>query len=270
MGIPLAGVLLVLFFIYRGFPYAQLASTLETALGRRLAAQVVIRDLGPRLQWLGPGIEASGVRVAWNDGTALELDTAIIRPAWSLSWLRGAPAIHADLTGPFGNVSGTFVDGGASGAAWTGQVTELDLAQLPFEPWPGIQTRGWIDADIDVRLGEAGPEGSVHFLAKEGSVKLPDIPMPVPYDTCKGDLRLGDGAFVQIDALELVGPLLSADVTGQVGAAPRLDMAPLQLEVRLTAEPAIRAVLQAAGLRVDRDGSAQLRVTGTPATPILR
>lgn len=266
----MAGVLLVLFFIYRGFPYDQVSATLQNALSRRLEADVRIQELGPRLQWLGPGIEASGVRVAWNDGRSLQLASVVIRPAWSLSWLRGAPAVYAVIDAPMGSLRGTFVADGDGAGAWTGNVTELDLAQLPFEPWPGIATRGWVDADVDLRIGENGPEGRVSFFAREGSVQLPDVPMPLPYDTCKGDLTFGNEAFVQINVLALEGPLISADVSGSVGAAPRLDQAPLALEVAITAQPAIRSILQSAGVRVARDGTAQIRITGTPAAPIVR
>jgi type II secretion system protein N len=268
VGIPLAGLLLVLFFMYRDFPYDRVASSLEAALSHRLDAQVVIQNLGPHMGWMGPGVEATGVRVAWRDGRTVQLSSARLRPAWSLSWLKGAPAVHAVLEGPLGQVRGTFTDDGAG--AWDGDVTQLDLARLPFEPWPGVEARGQLDAQVDVRMGEAGPQGTLTFLARDGSVKLPDVPMPVPYDVCKGDLSFGDDALVHVEEVSLEGPLLDARVSGQVGSAARLDQAPLALEITLTAQPALRSVLQSAGVRVARDGTAQVRVSGTPARPVLR
>ena len=41
-------------------------------------------------------------------------------------------------------------------------------------------------------------------------------------------------------------------------------------EVRLTVEPDAREPLQQAGLRLGRDGSARLRISGTSANPVVR
>lgn len=94
--------------------------------------------------------------------------------------------------------------------------------------------------------------------------------MPVPFDVCKGNLRFGGDALLSVQKFDLEGPLISASATGTVAKAPDFSKAPLALDVEINAQPAIRAVLQSSGLRIGRDGSARLRVTGTPAAPVVR
>lgn len=270
MGLPLAGVLVFAFFLIRGFPYDLLGERIARRAGAGLGAEVTIAELSPRLRLAGPALEADGVQVVWADGRLLRLDRALLRPAWSLSWLQLKPALYTEIEGPMGAVEGTLVAGDGGIDSWDGQVRDLDLAQLPAGAFPGYSLRGYADAEIDVALAESGPDGSATFLAREGSIQLPDVPMPVPFDVFKGDLVFGGDAFVSVDELSLEGPLLSAQVTGSIAPAPVFANARLALEVALEAQPAIRAVLQNAGVRVGRDGKASLQVTGTPSAPVVR
>jgi type II secretion system protein N len=270
LGLPLAGLLIVTFFVIGGFPYDLLGERIAERVGISLDAQVTIAELSPRLQLAGPALEAGGVLVVWNDGGVLRLDRALLRPAWSLSWLKLEPAVYTEIEGPFGGIEGTLVAGGSGAGSWSGQVRELDLTQLPAAAISGFSLSGFADAEIDVTIGEAGPDGTATFLAREGSIQLPDIPMPVPFDVCKGDLVFGGDAFLTVRELTLEGPLLSADVTGSIAPAPVFANARLALDLEVSAQPAIRAVLQSAGVRVGRDGRASLKVTGTPSAPVVR
>jgi type II secretion system protein N len=270
LGIPLAGLLIFTFFMIRGFPYDLLGDRIAEHVGTSLDAKVTIAELSPRLQLAGPALEAGGVLVLWNDGGVLRLDRALLRPAWSLSWLNLEPAFYTEIEGPLGSIKGTLIAGDSGILGWDGQVRELDLTQLPASAISGFSLSGFADAEINLRIGEAGPDGTATFLAREGSIQLPDIPMPVPFDVCKGDLVFGGDAFLSVRELTLEGPLLSADVTGQVASAPVFADARLALDVEVSAQPAIRAVLQSAGVRVGRDGKASLEITGTPRAPVVR
>ncbi len=266
IGIPGAGLLLVLGLIYRGFPYDRLGEFIEAKARRETPILLVIRSIEPSLALGGPGLKAQGVR-AWGPGDMeLVFDTVRLHPAWSLSWFRGAPAIHTHLAGPFGEAEGTVTLNGSG--AWVGRLRQIDLAALPLgEVWPGAALEGSADASIDLRLGESGPEGTITFEARDGSVMIPGIPVAVPFDQLIGDLVLGGQAIATVNSLELLGPLLGGELTGTVGHARRLESAPLSLRIVLRTESASTYLLESAGMRVSRDGSTRVRITGTIADP---
>jgi type II secretion system protein N len=268
VAIPLAGLVLVLFFVYLGFPYDPLASRVAAEAGIALAARVDIREVGPRVGLAGPGFEARGVRVTWPGSAPLEIERLAVRPAWSLAWLRGDPAIHAELEGAAGSLEGVW----RSSGGWEGEVRDLDLSAVPLERLlPGLAPQGRLDARVDLSWRDAAPQGAVAFEATEGSLLLPDVPMPLPYARCRGELVFGNGALLSVESFALEGPLLSASASGRIGHAERFASAPLQLELQLSAvQPALQPLLRSAGVSLDRQGSASLRLTGTPGAPQLR
>ncbi len=267
--IPAAGFTLTLFFIFVGFPYTQLADYLATRLGQQSGVSLAMVSLGPSLALQGPGLEATGVTLRLASGDEIELDRARVRPAWSLSWFRGAPAVHAVLTGPLGEADGVFTLNGAG--SWQGELHQVDLAELPLSDlWPGLDAEGLVDASLDLRLGDQGVEGWAAFEAFEGSLILPDIPVAVPFTRIEGALALGGESILKVDSLHLDGPLLRADVTGHIAQASNLASAALNLLVEIDSEPGIRPLLESAGLRIGRDGKARLRLGGTLESPTLR
>jgi type II secretion system protein N len=267
LGIPLAAVLLIASFIYLGFPYDRLADYIAAELGRDMGVRLAIREIGPRLQLAGPGLEAAGVGARWNDGRELQLDRALLRPAWSLSWLTGSPAIHLELVGPAGEAEGTLTLNGAG--AWDGELRQADLTALPIsELWPGLEAKGPVDASVDLHLREGGPEGAISFEARDGLLTVAG--MTLPYERIQGELEFGGDAFASVKLLRLEGPDVTAEVTGALGKAQRFASAPLALTARLDVSPPIRTLFQAAGIRVSRDGTARIRISGTPAQPVVR
>jgi len=267
--IPAAGLALILFFIFLGFPYTQLADTLATHLGRQSGVELSVASLGPNLALQGPVLEATGVSLRLTSGDEIELDRARLRPAWSLSWFRGAPAVHAVLEGPLGEATGVFTLG--SVGAWRGELRQINLAELPLSDlWPGFDAEGIVDASLDLTLGDRGVEGWVAFEAFEGSLTLPEIPVAVPFDRIEATLALGGESILDLEMLRLDGPLLRANVTGRIAQASNLNSAALSLSVEIDSEPGIRSLLESAGLTVERDGKARLRVDGTVGSPNLR
>jgi type II secretion system protein N len=267
--IPLAGLLLVLFFVYLGFPYDQLGDFLAARLGRAAQGRVTIQNVTPKLALAGPGIEATGVRVVRSDGELLRIDRARLRPAWSLAWLRGDPALHAEIEAPLGAANGTLILG--DGRAWAGDLRGVDLSRLPIgSVWPGAALSGQVDATLDVALREQRPVGSCSFEARQGSLSLSTLPLDLPFETIRGDLQLGGTRLVEVQALHLEGPLLSADLTGSIGEAEAFADAPLRLVAELAADPPVRDALSQSGVRFGRNGKAKLRITGTPSQPSLR
>jgi type II secretion system protein N len=270
LGIALACALLTLFFLFLGFPYDRLGERLAAELSRGNGVQLSFQELGPFISLAGPGFEASGARIATADGIRLRLDRARLRPAWSLAWLRLTPAVHMDLEGPPGRVIGVVTLGEAQGFA--GRLEAIDLAQLPKNLIAsGTVLAGTLDAVVDLRAGSPGPQGSIRLSARKGSVGAPDLlPMALPFDELSASLRLGDGAFLEVKSLETESPLFSAQVSGTIAAAPSFANAPLNLQVKLQTDPGFRSTLQGAGIRVSRDGKANLRIRGTPTAPVVR
>lgn len=267
--IAAGGAALVALFLYLGFPYERLAAFLAARAGAATGAQISFGAVAPSLQLAGPGVTATGVRAALGRGEPLRFDRVVLRPAWSLDWLRGRPAIHARLEGPAGRAVGVFTLG--AGLGYLGEIAGAAAEALPLAAfWPGAAFDGTLDASLDLRREAGGPRGRASFQAREGSVALSGFPMALPFETLSGALRFGDGVFVEIESLALEGPLLDAEVTGQVGEALTFDTAPLQIQIQLTAEPALRDPLRMAGVRIGEDGSARVRIAGTAGHPLVR
>ncbi len=269
IGLALAGALLVLFFVCLGFPYEHLSRVVAGAAGRALGARVEVQQVGPVFTWVGPGFEARGVGIRFDGDRRLQLDRALLRPAWSLAWLRGSPAFYTELEGPAGRAEGVWTRDGD----FAGDVRGLDLAAVPIDAlWAGGGApQGRIDARADLHWTDAGPEGELRFEASQGSLQLPALPMPLPYDSCRGELVFGGESLVSVQAFALDGPLLSVAGRGSVGHAQHFDAAPLRLELELEAkEPVVQSLLRSAGVKVSRSGAAKLELAGTPGAPQLR
>jgi type II secretion system protein N len=268
--IPLGCVLLTLFFFLRGFPYDRIGEIASARIAASTGTRIAIRSLAPSLGLLGPGVRAEGVSTTLPDGTALVLDVARVRPAWSLSWLRGRPALAVDLEGPLGRAVGTLTLGPEP--AFEGQLRDVELARLPVASFlPGGSADGKADVDTDVRSTPAGARGRIQIDARDGSLALPNLPLALPFAKLHAELELTDTEFARIGAFDLDGPLLAARATGQINRAPYLAAAGLQLELRIEAkDPSLRPLLTQAGLPVGPDGSAQVRVLGSVGQPIVR
>jgi type II secretion system protein N len=269
VGTAVAGALLTLLFLLWGFPYERLAARLTARLGAATGAQIAFADLGPYLSFAGPGFEAREVEIVTPQGTRFELERLRLRPAWSLAWLRLAPALHVDALGP-GRLSGVVTLGDAP--AFAGELQQVDLARIPFSLLhPGTSVTGTLDAVVDLARSAPALAGTLELTVTEGSLGVPDrLPLGLAFDELRGSLRLGGDQLVRIDSLQLAGALLSGSATGSVGAASSLEAAPLDLDVELQAAPALRPTLEGAGLRFDREGRARLRVEGTAGAPQLR
>lgn len=270
LGIPLAALLLVGFFVLLGFPWDRVRDLVALRLGQATGSRVVMRQLGPTLFLLGPGVVARDVVASWPDGRRLELERARVRPAFSLAWLRGRPALGLDLAAPVGRTRGTLVTGPQP--RFDGSVRGLDLALLPLQQvLPGASLEGRADLEAALELRPDGPRGELQFVAQEGSLTIPGLPLALPYTTLRGTLQFRDETALELESLVLEGPMLAAQASGSVGRAPRLAMAPLALVLRLQASDAsLRPMLASAGLRVGPDGSAEVQISGTPSQPVLR
>lgn len=267
LAIAAAAVALTTLFLIAGFPYDRLAPRAEAAIEAATGTRVSIGELGLVFTWVTPQVKALDVDVTWPSGQKASFESVRVRPAWSTSWLRGAPALVVGLRSQLGQLDGTVTAGAAP--AFDGEIRNISLALLPLENVaPGVQLEGRADAKIDVEMAEAGPQGTVHFDAQEGSLTLPLLPIGIPFEKLSGDIALGGETLAKLDGFDLSGPLVGLQASGTIGQSPALHLAPLALQARIEArEPAVRSMLQSQGVALDANGSAAVEIGGTIASP---
>jgi hypothetical protein len=244
--LPLAAVLCFLLFLHLGFPYDRLAGPVAQRLGQATGMQIQIGALEPRLSLGGPGLDAMAVTATPLGGRPIRLERAFLRPAWSSAWLHGDPALHLDLTG-------------------------VELASLPLAAaLPGSSLEGRAEIGLDLVLAGEGSQGRSRFDARDGSLGLPGLPMPLPFTRFEGELRYGGESLVEIEDASLTGPLISLLLKGRLGRGATALSSPLQLDLEYTAQPELQAPLAAAGIALSPDGKGKLQITGTPGSPEIR
>ena len=114
-GYPLAALLLTLLFIFLGFPYDLLALRLEKAIDDATGVSVRIGRLSPHVTPLGLGLAAYDLESGPQGAPDFRVERLTMRPAWSLRWFAGTPAIYLDLESAIGNGNGTLTIGYTGG-----------------------------------------------------------------------------------------------------------------------------------------------------------
>lgn len=268
-GIPLLGLLLVALFIFLGFPYTKLGDRIADELQRRHGIRVEFASVNPQLHLAGPGIQARGVRTTLPGGEALRLERVALRPAWSAAWLRGDQAVFTEIESELGNLTGTVVLGGSHG--FSGNLEQVAVGRLPFEAAAALGSLdGMLDATVDILVGEQGPEGRASFAAVDGSLDFTGFPTAIPFETLTGELDFGGESLITVNRLDLSGPMVDANLTGNILQGASFPEAPLRLEAEIEAKAGLKSAMSGAGLRVDRNGKAKVRITGTVSQPNVR
>ena len=177
-----------------------------------------------------------------------------MRPAWSLSWLRGDAALAVDLSAPEGACAEPCMrarsrDSTAASTSWIS-------AGCRCPAWPPTWALdGFATADVDVRSGERGPEGRVELHAVEGSVGLPGLPVALPFQSLDAAATLGGDAQLRLERFALGGPMLSADGEAVVASAPAFATAPLDATLHIEVhEAGVRPMVRNLGVRLDTEG----------------
>src|SRR5690606_24560043 len=107
----------------------------------------------------------------------IHLDRVRVRPAWSLSWLRGRPAFRIALRRGKADVDGTVRLGDRRGFA--GRVSALPLDDLPLATWaPGRLLTGRLAAEIDGHARGGAPAAAVSGPAGAGYPSRAGGPVP--------------------------------------------------------------------------------------------
>jgi len=270
VGIPVAGLLLVAFFVYTGFPYERLREGLARQVEAATGADVTIGSLGPGLTLLGPGLRAGQVVATPRGGDPVRIDSALVRPAWSFAWLGGDPALAVDVAGELGGVDGTVVLGAP--LRFAGGLEAVALERLPLgRAGPGRSVPGRAGGDVDLTLAPGGPEGEIDLEARSGTIALPSLPMALPFESLDTDVTLGGEQRAEVRTFSLEGPMLAVRGDGTVGASGRPEAAPLDLRVQLEVrEPGLRQTGERLGVALDAQGHGEVRIGGTVGQPVVR
>jgi len=272
VGIALGCVLLTLFFMLVRFPYEQLRAPLEDRLRVASGADISLGELrgGPSIGLVG--LRAGPVRLTWPDGSLVAIDSVALRPAWSFSWLRGQPALHADVRAESGHARGTFWPS-VEEAGFNGRIEGVDLSAIPSSLLPLTEELGFsglLDADVDVTRSLGRVAGTIDFEAHKGAVTAPGSGIPLPYEVFTGHIALAPDGSATLRDWALAGPLLSASLAGTLGPAPSLFAAPLQVTLQMRVDDAdARQALGPLGVETAADGTATLQVRGTLSSPSL-
>lgn len=268
--IAAAYLALTLGFVIARFPVDRLTPQAAALASAATGAQVGIGELDLDVISLLPSIYARDVTVSTAGGTRLRLDRVRVRPAWSLSWLRGDPAAVLSLRAGAGRIDGVVRLGDAPG--FQGELADVDLALLPAALFggSGLAIDGKLGGTLDLRLAEAGPEGTLALRAADGSLSLPNLPIGVPYQSIEAEATLGGNELARIAKLVVDGPMLALEASGTVGRGPTPTLAPLALRAHVEVrEPALRDLFAGSPVALGPDGSAELAIGGTLAAPEL-
>jgi len=266
---PLLAVVLTLTFVFLGFPYSDLIPAANNLSG---ANGVRIGEIQPRLTVGGPGFSVH--RLSFGDGPmeSVELEQLTVRPAWTTSWLSGEPALAIRIRSPLGEAEGVLTWNEARHVK--GQITIPDLAALPFPPDTSIALAGSMQAEVDLNIQNLtgnGPEGEIRFEALAGSASHSNIPMPLEFETFSGRIELGSESGLTLEAMEIDGPIFSAEVDGFVDLPEANRPATMDLDFNLHVKnPALRMLLSGFGLGFDGGGRAIFNLGGTVQNPIVR
>lgn len=269
---PVAGILLTLFFIFLRFPYDLLALRISHTVESQVGVMLRIGELSPHIGLGGPGLAASQVLAGREGSRTLVLQELVMRPAWSLAWFRGQPALHLDVKSEVGDGSGTITLGSTGG--WDGTLEHVQLDMLPLEMLEVLDLDGTLDASVDLHRVEAeaggGLVGAVDFDLRDGTLSSEGLPVALPFERLYGRLDFGGKQYVSVHGVELTGPLLEATIEGEVGKGDSARTQPLSLDVALEVrDPSLAGMLRGVGRRGD-DGRSRLKITGTLAKPVVR
>ncbi len=269
---PVAALVLILFFIFLGFPYNQLAQRLGRIVESNTNIQIRIGDLSPQIGLGGPELAASEVLARIEDKQPIVIERMVLRPAWSLSWFRAQPAIYLDVTSDVGDVSGTLILGSDWG--WDGTLEHVHFDLLPLEMIETFDLHGNLDATIDLQrtTTEAGSGfvGRVEFDLREGTLRTEGLPIALPFESLHGRLDFGGEKYIHLSGVELQGPLLDGTIQGDVGYATGSSGQPISIDVAFRLRNDDLASMLGAVAGQGEDGRSHIQITGTLARPVIR
>jgi type II secretion system protein N len=262
----LAVALLLAAFVFVRFPWERLLPPLLDVAHTATGADVRVGALRVGFGAQGPRLVARGVSLHWPGNAPLALDAVALRPAWSLDWLRGRPLWHVEASGPPGAWSGAVALDRVAG-----RLDEVDVGALPWALLGSTAPlQGRVSGSVDLARMDGAWQGSARLSGATGSVDFGGLPVAIPYEELVADLVVAPDR-VSLPQARLVGPLVTASFTGTASAeGASFASWPIDLRVQIERiDPALGSYLGPLGIPLDRQGQAQVQVSGTLAAPFL-
>lgn len=263
-------LLLTLFFIALLFPWESLGRRITHELEQASGGQITIADIGPAWTARGPVLRARDVRIAHPAFPRVAVRALEIAPRLSRSWLSGTPALRIWADSELGLVDGVARLGRDS--AFVGRVSGVPIERLPLRlDATGIGLSGELAAEADVGLDPSGVlRGRVDFTTRALVVQAEALPLAIPFTRAAGGIEILEDGSTRIDAVTLEGDVLAGELSGTIGLAHRSVAPPVDLRADLqVVAPALRQMAPGAGLALDRDGRASVRVHGPLDRPVI-
>ncbi len=272
VALSLLGLFLTLSFVFILLPWERLRAPLAAQLEAATGFTVRIDRIEPTLLLPAPALGFYETQLTLPDGSLFEIEELQLRPAFSLRWLRGDPALRFRLRSEQGDGDGTLFGGATPGAR--GHVSNLDLALLAqlglASAKPSIDGR--LDADFDLALRDGAWLGEAVWDARDGQLDLESLgftlPIPIPYERFSGALQLTAEGDLELEDLSLTGELLDAEGAGSISAleSRRPSQIDLRLELELR-EQSLRPLANQFGLELDAEGRTKVQITGSLREP---
>ena len=269
VGTPILAFVLVLSFVFLGFPYDDLLPAASRELGRMTGSEARIGAIEPEITRGGPGFALREVSLVRDSGEPVGLDHLKLRPAWSTSWFQGEPAFFIDLMSSLASLEGTFTLGDSP--AFSGELAVPDMARLPLPFDDTISLSGALEArgELTIEGGEA--VGRIEFEAESGSATHPSLPMTIEFDFLRGGVEMGGEAWFTLDEIDMDGPIFSAKADGSVkrpgGNRPAIIDIGVELQIK---NAPFRILVSGLGLPIDRNGRTAFSLGGSLQNPVLR
>lgn len=266
---PVLAFVLVLVFVFLGFPYDVVADRVIETAERQTGATIRYGSLSPRLTVGGPGFRFRQLDVILPGGQRFSADPVSLRPAWSLGWFTGEAALRTDVISEHGDFAGVLTLGRAQG--WDGTIRELDLSVIPVRVGEDVDIEGRADIQARVIVRDGAAEGEIEIEARDGEFVHSALPIPIEFDTLDGRVVLGGDKLALIERIELEGPLLAVLLSGDVGRSDVAGREPLDIAIDVTVlEAGLQQMARNMGLDLDPQGRARLAIGGTLTMPELR
>ncbi len=272
LALALLGLFLTLSFVFILLPWERLRAPLVAQLEAATDLTVRIDRIEPTLLLPAPALGFYGTQLTLPDGSLFEIEELQLRPAFSLRWLQGTPALRFRLRSHQGDGDGTFFGGATPGAR--GRLSNLDLALFAqlWLPMDEPAAEGRLDAEFDLALRDGDWIGEAAWDARDGQLDLESLgftlPYPIPYDLFSGALVLKPEGEIELLELVLDGGLFDARGAGSIlalgGRGPgKIDI----LLALLLREKSLRPLVEQFGIELDAEGRTKVAISGSPRAP---
>lgn len=269
IAIPLAA-LLILIFIALLFPWDSLGRRIAWEINRASGARVSVPELGPALTARGPVLRARNVTIEHPAVELIQVHELEIAPRFSTSWFGGDPTLRIWAQTGLGNADGVLQLG--ESPAYVGRVSQAELSRLPLRlEATGVRFHGVMNADADVQLDPNGTlKGRVVFDSSSLEISSNRLPIAIPFTKSSGTVEILDSGATRIADIILEGPVLNAEVSGEISFVHRSQSPPIDLTGHLQIlDPTLRQLASGAGLQMSPQGEATLRLSGTLDAPLI-